>query len=147
MRKFLAPILLMLAAAGCGQSHGAACVPVHGQVLRQGQPLAEAMVAFHPLSDQAGSETISGPAANEPRPVAYTDQQGRYALTTIAPGDGAPPGRYAITVELREPRLLGEETIRDGRNMLPPQYANPKTTPIRFSVTEERNEVAAIDIE
>jgi hypothetical protein len=125
------------AAVGCGSADEIACAPVRGQVLMGGKPLAEAMVIFHPL-DQ--------PPLRVPQPVAFCDGEGRFALTTLKTGDGAPAGRYAVTIELRASRLVGEELVRDGRNLLPPQYGNPKQTPLNFSVGAGKNEMPAIQI-
>jgi hypothetical protein len=69
-------------------------------------------------------------------------------LTTVEAGDGALPGEYAITVELRDLRAVGEETVRDGLNLLPPQYADPGSTPLRFTVAAAPdNEVPPIQLE
>lgn len=124
--------------AGCGGETTIPCAAVHGKVLQNGQPLSEAMVVFHPLDAAASSA---------PRPMAYTNPQGEFALTTVKQGDGAPVGKYAITIELREPRLVGEETVRDGRNLLPPKYASPQTSPLSFDVVAGSNEVPPIAIE
>jgi len=134
---FLALVLLAIA-AGCGSPSEVVCAPVHGQVLMGGKPLAEAMVAFHPLGEHP---------AKAPRPVAYCDQEGRFTLTTLKSGDGAPPGRYAITIELREAKLIGEEVVRDGRNLLPPQYGNPQRSPLKCEVVAGDNAVPPIHVE
>ncbi len=134
-------VLVLLSAAawcfGCSESEKPTCFPVHGQVVYRGQPLAEALVVFHPLPQGAG-ET--------PKPIAYTDPQGHYQLTTWQTHDGAPPGEYKITVELREARLVGEETIRDGRNLLPPQYGDWQQTPLHYMVAPGENEVPPLEI-
>jgi hypothetical protein len=126
------------AAIGCGSADEIACAPVRGQVLLGGKPLAEAMVVFHPL-DQ--------PPLKAPQPVAYSDGDGRFALTTLKTGDGAPAGRYAVTIELRAARLVGEELVRDGRNLLPPQYGNPQRSPLKCVVVVGDNEIPPINIE
>jgi len=138
--RALAPSLLLsvslsLFLTGCGSETGPQCHPVAGQVLFQGQPLAEAMVVFHPLLPT--TEKI-------PQPIATTDAAGRFVLTTLKSSDGVPAGEYAITIELREPRLIGEEIVRDGPNLLPVQYASPKDTPLRYKVTPGKNEVPEI---
>ena len=130
-------VVLAMAVLGCGSTGGIACAPVHGQVLMAGKPLVEAMVVFHPLDARA---------AGAPKPVAYSDAEGRFALTTLQTGDGAPPGRYVVTVELRAARQIGEEMVRDGRNLLPPQYADPQRTPLKYDVATGANELPAIQI-
>ena len=129
----LLPPLLLL--TGCSGDVGPRCFPVKGQVLYQNQPLVEAMLVFHP---------VTAPAQAFPQPIAHTDASGRFELTTLMTGDGAPLGEYAITIELREPRQVGEEIVRDGPNLLPPQYASPQSTPLRYKVIAGANEVPAL---
>ena len=131
------PLLLALVAAGCSHSSGPVCHPVRGQVLYDNRPLAEALVVFHPLESAA---------ANHPRPLAHTDQNGRFELTTIQRRDGAPAGEYAICVEQRQVRLVGEETVRDGRNLLPARFAIPATSPLRHTVVGGVNAVPPLRI-
>lgn len=123
--------------AGCSEK-GVVCHPVRGTMEWAGKPLAEANVTFHPQT----------PASAEfPRPVATTDEQGRFSLTTFKTGDGAPAGKYTITVELRQPRQVGEEIVRDGPNVLPPRYASPDTSPLSYEVTAGDNEIPLLRIE
>lgn len=122
--------------AGCGSNLPSVQVfPVTGVVQHDGKPIAEASVVFHP--------DVPLPAGIH-HPLAMTDAEGRFALTTLKPGDGAPVGDYRITVELRAKRMAGEELVRDGAHLLPEKYAHPKTTPLRFTVKPEANEVPAI---
>jgi len=116
---------------------GPRCHPVQGKVVYQNQPLAEAMVVFHPLT---------APAEKFPQPIGQTDAAGHFVLTTLKSGDGAPVGEYSITVELREPRQIGEEVVRDGRNLLPAMYASPKETPLRHKVISGQNDVQEIKL-
>ena len=118
--------------AGCGGEQRLVCVPVQGQMLYNEQPLAEAMVVFHPLGDQLKTA---------PKPQAQTDSEGKFQLTTLGLNDGAPWGEYAITVELRELIQVGEEATRNGRNLLPAQYAKPESTPLRYTVVRGNNEI------
>ncbi|MGI8979797.1 MAG: hypothetical protein ACR2FY_11285 [Pirellulaceae bacterium] len=129
--------LSFLFLAGCGGKTGPRCHPVEGRVLYQNQPLAEAMVVFHPLIP---------PSEKVPQPIGNTDAAGRFEMTTLKSGDGAPAGEYAITIELREPRQIGEEVVRDGPNLLPPKYASPRDTPLRYKVVPGKNEVPEIKL-
>jgi hypothetical protein len=95
------------------------------------------MVVFYPLS---------GEIEGKQKPIAFTDAEGRFALTTLHSGDGAPPGDYAITVELRAARTVGEEVVRDGRNLLPPRYARPQESGLKCQVTEGENELPSIEL-
>src|SRR5262245_11446603 len=95
---YLACVIPLL--AGCGS--GPRPFPVSGQVKLGGEPVAGALVAFHPLDGAPGSNALS----------AFTDDQGRFQLTFRRSGDGAPAGRYAVTAVWRE-------LIEDGDELLP----------------------------
>jgi hypothetical protein len=141
-RKLLELLFAALASsvlcAGCGASPGVPCHPVRGQLKQGGKPLAEALVVFHPL------ETSPTPF---PKPQATADAEGRFELATFESRDGAPAGNYAITVELRAPRQLGEEIVRDGPNILPARYSQPEKSGLTAQVVEGENELATIVIE
>jgi hypothetical protein len=130
--------LSLLFMAGCSEESGPACFPVNGQVFYDNQPLAEAMIVFHPLDAES---------PDVPRPLAYTDNEGRFELTTLKPRDGAPAGDYAITVELRELKADGDEMVRDGPNLLPDRYRDPQTSGLQFSVVKGMNEMAPLELE
>jgi len=134
-RTLLLSLSLTALLAGCGGEAGLRCHPAQGTIVYQNQPLAEAMVVFHPL-------TVA--AEKSPQPIGHTDAAGRFVMTTLNPGDGAPEGEYAITVELRQPRQIGEEIVRDGPNLLEAKYANPKESPLRYKVVPGKNEVPEI---
>jgi hypothetical protein len=98
------------------------------------KPVAEAAIVFHPVHADAHAV----------RPVATTDAEGRFSLTTVETGDGAPPGEYVVTVELRELREVGEELVRDGRNLLPARYASAATSDLRVTVETQSNDVGVL---
>ena len=103
-----------------------------------GKPLAEAIVVMHP---------VSGDVEGGQKPLATTDAGGRFSMTTFFSGDGAPPGDYAVTIELRAHRMLGEELVRDGPNLLPSRYARPDTSGFRCQVTDSEIELPTIALE
>lgn len=123
--------------SGCGPD-GPELAPIHGSITQAGGPIAEARIVLHPLS--AVPESL-------PQPQATTDANGQFDVTTLEQGDGALPGKYAVTVQLRAPRRHGEETIRDGKNLLPPRYANPQTSGIVREVHPGENNWAAIELD
>jgi len=129
--------LALSATGGCSRETKLPCHPVRGQVLLNDRPLAEAVVVFHALAPSP---------LPAPKPLAYTDADGRFAMTTLRSGDGAMIGEYAVTVELRESRPSGEETARDGRNVLPARYAKPETSSFRYHVVEGENEVPPLKL-
>lgn len=128
-------LLLAMFAAGCRKESGLVCHPVRGEVTFDGRPLPEAQIVFHPQGNWP---------AGAPRPIAQADEQGQFVLTTWQTGDGAPAGVYTVTVELREPRQRGEETVRDGRNLLPTRYAKLSTSDLHCEVLEQEENVVRL---
>jgi hypothetical protein len=83
-----------MVAVGCGDQISAPrTVPVSGTVLVNGKPAAGIKVTFHPQFNM-GSVKFT--------PNGLTDKDGRFILSTAAPGDGAPRGDYAVTFELMQ---------------------------------------------
>jgi hypothetical protein len=94
-----APLFLLVATlvttgslAGCGTKAVGVdgTVPVTGTVTQKGAPLAGATVTFAPSGTARSASGV-------------TDPQGKFALTTLKPGDGAMPGEYKVTVTKMEP--------------------------------------------
>jgi len=124
--------IMLLTAAGCGKSNASATHPVSGEVIYDGKPAAGVQVFFMPLS--GGVKSASGS-----NPYAVTGPDGRFTLTTIVDGDGAPEGSYQVVLlwpeqspeEVESPpdRLFGwydarhtklTATVTAGPNALPP---------------------------
>ena len=84
-----------------------------------------------------------------------SDEEGRYTLSVyISPDNqpqGAMPGTYKVTVQKYEGPELDQnveysESIQNPalmpKNILPPIYANAKTTPLSREVTAGENELS-----
>lgn len=123
--------------SGCGSKYPVECQPVRGQVLVGDKPLAEARVIFHPLSEQP---------VGVPKPMGVCDEEGRFELSTFDVYDGAPAGQYAITVEYRELKYVGEEEIRAGRDLVPPEFGDLKKTILKYEVVLGENEVPPLQL-
>ena len=113
--------------SGCSDSDRLHTIPVEGQVRFAGSPVNEAQLVFH---------AVDPTLKLAHRPLAVTDESGKFKLTTSEPFDGAPPGEYIVTIEQRELQQVGEEWVRTGRNLLPPRYSQPTTSPLRQVVSE-----------
>ena len=86
--------LAALGIAGCSRNiKPPSTVPVSGTVLLKGKPAAGIRVKFHPQFDIGKVKYV---------PVGETGSDGRFTLSTGAPGNGAPPGNYAVTFEKPE---------------------------------------------
>src|SRR5688572_12272541 len=89
-RPWLALFTSLLMCSGCGGGgKQPKPVPVTGQVLLEGKPLARARVTLVPLGELP---------TDLPRPAATADDQGRFALSTFSRSDGAPEGEYVALV-------------------------------------------------
>ncbi|WP_148080561.1 DUF4198 domain-containing protein [Roseimaritima ulvae] len=92
---FLAGSCCILLAAGCGNGAAFPTAQVSGQVLCEGQPVSGAMVYFEPLRSGDQASAMVGKQG-----FAFTDSEGRYVISTYAPGegDGAVVGKHRVRV-------------------------------------------------
>lgn len=118
-------LLAALLLAGCEKAQVFPPVyPVQGKVALDGKATPGAFVVFHPKN---------ATEPNAPRPSAYVDKDGIFRLTTFKSQDGAPPGDYVVTVELRQTVKNGDE-VQLGPNQLPGQYSQPNTSTLLAKV-------------
>jgi hypothetical protein len=119
---------LAMGLASCGRSEARKpTFVVSGKVLDGSKPLAHATVVFHPL-DAADAVT--------PRPRGKTDETGTFHLTTYDAADGAPAGKYQVTVE--QWATLNPEL--GPVNRVSAKYANPAGSGFTADVTTGSNE-------
>jgi hypothetical protein len=123
----------------CSRSSHKPVYSVRGRVLVQGTPAGHASVTFHPV----------GAAPGNPLPSAQTDDQGYFTLTSYAGNDGAPAGDYTVTVVWfrTAPARDQSEGESNGRNVLPPRYANPATSGLRATVNPGTNELPPFQVQ
>lgn len=89
--NWCATALVLIAAGGCGTSHGLPLVPVSGQITFAGGPCpAAGTVTYSPIEIDAGLPRRPGSA------TFYED--GAFVVTTFKQGDGILPGRYKTTI-------------------------------------------------
>ncbi len=121
-------LLVMLSGMLACSSDGIATVPVAGTVTYKGQPLENGQIQFLP---------VDGPAA------VGSIENGKFTLSTNAVSNGAPPGKYRVTVfSYKEtPTKFGESTTK---SVVPTKYTNPDTSGLVVDVPPEGN--SAIDI-
>jgi hypothetical protein len=75
---------------GCSRNDRVSTTPVEGVVLGQdGKPLERATVIFHPTDS----------SLKFPKPRGTTDAEGEFQLWTYDTSDGAPVGKYKVTIE------------------------------------------------
>ncbi len=124
-------LLFVLFLTSCARSDRKSVFPVQGKVLYRGTPAAGARVIFH-LQD------VDDPQA--PRPSAEVQPDGSFRLSTYLSHDGAPPGRYTITISWPS-ATRKVDTENAGPDQLQGRYSNPKTTPLRAEVRECPNDL------
>jgi hypothetical protein len=131
---------LCLLVCGCGsKSAGRPEVhPVHGTLLIGGKPPAKAYVTLHETSN---------PALVGFTPHAQIEADGSFRLSTFSTGDGAPVGKYALTVVWPGPPPKGESDDVEGPDQLARQYADLKHPAVAcVEIGPETSELAAIDL-
>jgi hypothetical protein len=100
-----------------------------------GQPLSRAELVFHPIGDFPAG-------AAKALPQARTDGDGNFTVSTYVDSDGAPAGKYRVTVKWR-----GDEGRTDDEaNLLPAKYANSRATQLRANVEEGENELPPFEL-
>jgi hypothetical protein len=113
---------VLIAVAGCGGSGGLSTVKVTGTVIHKGKPAQGVMVTFVPEKGRPAS--------------GITDASGRFVLSTLNSGDGAMPGKHAVTLtesfQDKPPPMPGMGRPLPSR--FPPQYGDPKKTPLTREV-------------
>ncbi len=139
MRSFMHPVMLCVliaGMAGCGSTASDAerlnallpdaqpTIPVSGQVLVDGTPMKDIWVKLHP----------EGGAKNAVQPKALTDADGHFQITTYVGGDGAPAGKYKLTLEWLTFQQIGNTWL--GPNKLDGPGGAVKTTPYEVTVTD-----------
>jgi hypothetical protein len=132
----LAGIMMCTLAAGCADGGRAPVYPVRGQILLNGKPLAEAIVTFH-LQDGGVSDAL---------PSGHTDAEGRFALTSYQPQDGAPAGAYAISVVCFRAQPLRKGVESAAQNVVPSRYANAATSKLTATVVPGNNELPPLQV-
>ena len=124
MTRFAIGAVMLFSSLGCGNKP----VPVRGEVRLDGVPLSGALVSFEPV--EAGKRGAYG----------TTDAQGRFALQSLNPEDGAFPGDYIVLVRLQEagPDQTFDDVIRSGpkrsKSLVHLNYTHRDKSPLRATV-------------
>lgn len=136
---FLLPFALMVFSgsvfSGCAPGNPwEATHPVVGTIEFKGKPIENAELTFFPL-DNSAPDTV--------RPKGKTGADGKFVLGTYTQNDGAPIGKYKVTV-VRNEVSVSRDTIVAKPNDLPQKYANLSSTDLEVEITTGQNELPAI---
>jgi hypothetical protein len=116
---------------GCAGDKRKPVFPVTGQVLVDGKPAENAIVFFH-------NQEIP-PSRADPRPCAVVGRDGCFRLTTYESDDGAPAGKYRVTVIWTTKSVVGDG---DEKNLLPARYMSPNTSGLTATIDEGPTQLA-----
>lgn len=100
--------------------------PAQGSVLLDGKAVANAVVILHPIEER--NEKLV-------RSYGRTAADGSFSLSTYKPGDGAPAGKYIVTIMVAD--------ADDENKSIPAQFAVPTTSNLRAEIREGDNIVPA----
>lgn len=134
--------LITLVGCGGGPPPGPAqlaTVPAAGTVTMQGKPIANASVSFQ-HSD--GTATANG----------TTDADGKFTLSTYGTNDGAPVGKYKVTVAVGgaqeiEPGVLAPEPEGGFKSSIPEKYADPAQSGLEAEIPAGGKQDLAIELQ
>jgi hypothetical protein len=135
---------VLVAFGGCGKDR-LDVSPVRGKVVCNGQGVPQATVIFFPV--EATDEM-----AAKMRPFAYAGMDGQFEIKTYVDGDGAPPGKYRVSIiaPAGGPPTSSKDRPADAPTaaagpavMVPPaiikKYANVETSGIEVDIKEGEN--------
>jgi len=148
-QKSVAALVCSLALCGCtgcgaaGESTRPKTTPVSGVVTYKSAPVEGAVVKFELVSHEYGASGV-------------TDKDGAFKLTTFAPGDGAVPGEYYVTITkpaatAADPKASvsqddpsynpSNEAVSDAdiqitapKSLLPEKYGKPATSGLKETI-------------
>jgi len=137
--RVVALLFTILPLAGCGKSDGprVPVFPVSGKVTVDGLPAEGAQVVLHPASNSTSHGVSS---------QGIVERDGAFQTTVYEAGDGAPAGDYVVTVQWFNVLTGSDGAGARGPNVIPREYSNPTTSPIKVTVSSSPNELAPIEI-
>lgn len=113
-------------------------VQASGTVTYQGKPVADASVSFQHSEGKVAA-------------TAKTDAQGKFKLSTYGTDDGAPAGKYRVTVAVSavkeiEPGVLAPIPEGGVQSPIPLKYANPAESDINVEIPAAGSSDLAVEL-
>jgi hypothetical protein len=102
---------------------------VSGKVLFEGKPAVNGFVHFHPLDHSQTDPLV---------PQGQIGADGSFRLTSFKFEDGAPAGRYAVTVFWGAPSKGGDNY---DRILVPGRYLKPETSGLTADIPAQATEL------
>lgn len=137
----LACAILVIAACvvlpGCAKPGRAPTAAAAGKLSAGGTPLSGVNVTFTP----AGGRSATG----------TTDGEGKFSLSTFAPGDGAVPGKHRVTLSLKAADVPMPGTPEAAAYKPPAlpfakKYAGLSTTDLEVEIPAGGNKAIALEV-
>ncbi len=125
--------LLLLFAAGCGTSGYA---PVSGVVTVDGQPYSKAVVSFQPMAKEGNPNPGRGSSA-------YTDESGRFVLSSDEDIEGAVVGKHRVRIMTRGSNVVGQSASGTSSDGAPAQQNVDPIPPEWNALSEKEFDVPA----
>ena len=126
----LAAAVLLL---GCSSQKGAPKFPVKGRVLVNGEPAGGMYIRFHALqSDLVGQDA---------QPVAISDEDGGFELSSFSAGDGAAAATYQVSFFWPVTPMVPSEDRLQG------MFSNPKQSGFKVTVDAESIDLEPFELE
>jgi hypothetical protein len=111
--------------------------PVVGNVAVDGAAPTGAVVRLNPLVTGRWVAVA---------PTGVVESDGSFRIRTLGYRDGAPAGKYAVTIQWQPPQVTDTGVVR-GANVLPDSYASIRTTPLEAVVVAGSNELSAFALD
>lgn len=100
-----------------------------------GQPAKDAQVIFHPVSGENFDERGA-------RPTGRVMADGSFELTTYHSGDGAPAGRYLVTVYWAQ----NPAALEPSPDRLQGRFLYPARSKLEVTIEEEATDLPQFDL-
>lgn len=126
---------LFALASGCGgEPDLAPRFPASGTVLVNGRPAEGVQIMLHPIDRPGDLDAL--------KPTAISTADGTFQLGTYEKGDGAPAGRYNVTLFLPDVPPNGANSPND---VLGGRYLNPEKTPFEATIDSGENRLGPFE--
>ena len=132
-------VATLIAGCGGGALKAPTTSPVSGSVTLKGKPAPGVRVHLHPQFDIGDVKFV---------PSGETGADGAFTLSTAAPGDGAPPGDYIVTLE--KPRVVSDRNqsgIEVEIDDFKGKYSDPTKSTWTVTITEGTNQLQPFVLE
>lgn len=113
----------------------AATYPVTTEAVFEKEPMSGATIILHPSNWKLPGEAC---------PVGKVDPRGKVTFSTFGDKDGVPAGEYVVTARWMKLITTPDGDAVPGPNVIPPVFADPATSPIRFRVAAKQTDVVPI---